>query len=863
MNRLELNGSWELSWKAVHTGSLEEALSRREDGDTIPCAVPGDVHLALTEVRIIQEPLESLFSKDCRWMEEQEWWYTKDFIVAEDWIKDCSRVCFDGLDLTADIWLNGHYLGQHNNAFIPVEFAVTKYLLKGYNTLVVRIDEGMQSVKDRSVALMDKSWNTDQPYRAWMRKPQFCYGWDWTIWLPTCGIWRGVYIESYKQARIQDVFIRSNIIQGTLSKSLTAELVVSAETVVYEQGSITMQVEVYGDERYEKDPGSLLVSTEELILQRNEVFTLRLDNPELWWPNGSGKPYLYTIKITLLNDNAMIIDTWVISYGIRHIVFSEMEIGEGHKTFTLTVNGNPVFAKGANWVPIDAILGRITPGKYGALLQGFAAAHLNLIRVWGGGIYESDDFFDYCDQLGIMVWHDFMYACAYYPDYDEDFVKNINHEATTVIKRLRNRASLIGWAGNNEIHAMHMSISYWYKGVEFHGQRIFDEILPNLCIELDPDRIYRRSSPYGGVLPDAVEEGDHHVWKFTHLPDDPDFLNIWKYPAERYKFLSEFGILGPMSIESVEKCISPAQRYPGSEEWVHHHNTMLLQDEMLKRYFGQIDTWSVNEHILKGQFIQAEAMRYLYEELRSRKFECSGVLMWTYSDAFGTHGWAVVDYYLNKKPLYYYLKRALAPLGIAWKGYVPQYLEAIPSYKEYYLGQVQPLEVMIMNDHREPQEVQFNYVVMDLKGKIYQEEESTVLVQTNSTTKCAVIELQEIVKVVEPDQLVVIGEIFVQSIKVNENRYFLVPFRELKLEAAEVHCSVKRVDDFTVELSLSSQAFVWMLHLATPDGVVPMDNDFDLIPGRTRIVVVQVESASSYQPMLSGLNSGLVISMIE
>jgi beta-mannosidase len=862
MNRLELNGSWELSWKAVHTGSLEEALSRREAGDTISCSVPGDVHLALTEARIIKEPLESLFSKDCRWMEDQEWWYTKDFAVSDDWMKDRSRICFEGLDLTADIWLNGHYLGQHNNAFIPVEFDVTKHLLMGNNTLVVRIDEGIESVKSRSLELMDKSWNADQPYRAWMRKPQFCYGWDWAIWLPTCGIWRGVFIESYKQARIQDVFVRSNIIQGTISKSQTVELVVSTETVVYEQGSFTMQVEVYGDERYEKDPSSVRVSTEKLILQPNEELTLSLDNPELWWPNDSGKPYLYKLIITLLNDKAMIIDTRSVSYGIRHIEFAEMEIGEGHKTFTLSVNGTPIFAKGANWVPADAILGRITQDKYRLLLQGFAEAHMNMIRVWGGGIYESEDFFDYCDQLGIMVWHDFMYACAYYPDFDDAFVKNIKHEATTVIKRLRNRASLIGWAGNNEIHAMHENVSYWYKGVVFHGQSIFDDILPSLCTELDPDRIYRRSSPFGGVMPDAVEEGDQHVWKFTHHPNDPDFLNLWKYPSERYKFLSEFGILGPMSIESVEKCISPDKLYPGSDEWEHHHNTMLLQDEMLKRFFGQIDTWSVNEYILKGQVIQAEAMRYLYEELRSRKFECSGVLMWTYSDAFGTHGWAVVDYYLNKKPLYYYLKRALAPLGIAWKGYVPQYLEAIPSYKEYYLGKVQPLEAMIMNDQREPQEVQFKYVVMDLKGKVYREAESAVLVPANSTTKCAVIELQEVVKEVAPEQLVVIGELFVQGIKFSENRYFLVPFKELKLEAAEVHCKIKRMDDFTVELSLSSNTFVWMLHLATPDGVIPMDNDFDLIPGRTRTVVVQVENSSSYEPVLSGLNSGILISTI-
>ncbi len=510
------------------------------------------------------------------------------------------------------------------------------------------------------------------------------------------------------------------------------------------------------------------------------------------------------------------------------------------------------------------MLGRITEDKYRALLDDAKNAGINMLRIWGGGIYESDKFYDLCDKYGIMVWQDFMYSTTYYPSHDREFYENIKHEAIEAIRRLRNRPSLIGWAGNNEVQVMYFSQKKWAKDDNFifYGEDIYHELLPSLTTEYDPDRPYWPGCPFGGNPPDSMIEGDQHIWHYTHVSQSPEYLDLWMHTSNRIKFLSEFGILGPMAYETVEKCISPEARNINSEEWHFHSNKykQALQDEIIEKYFGNCKRLSLKEYILKGQVIQAELMRHIYEELRSRKFECSGALMWSLSDALGTNGWALIDYYLNKKPAYYYFKRALAPLSITWNGYIPHRFAAMKNYCKYYRKNPQPLEIVAMNDTLEERMVNVQYSIITLDGAtVEQGQTEPVTVPGNSTRVLLSVDLKNALKKASPEKLVVIAELFENAILIHENRYFLAPFKKLKLAPAEVKCKIAKKDGQLLELEFSSDKFVWMLHIASSDGAMIHDNDFDLIPGKARKILVSSENPDNYTPEFSSLNPKLTV----
>jgi beta-mannosidase len=573
-----------------------------------------------------------------------------------------------------------------------------------------------------------------------------------------------------------------------------------------------------------------------------------------------GRPYLYTIVLLLKDATGKTVHRKSFRYGIRTVALEERELGKGHKTFTFLVNGEPVFAKGANWVPVDAIPGRITAGKYRALVAAAAEAHVNMFRVWGGGVYESEEFFDLCDRFGILVWHDFMYSCGYYPSHDRGFRRNIGRESELAIRRLRNRASLAGWAGNNEIQCMYQGVKKWHPELDmvFHGEDIFEKILPGLIRRLDPDRPYRPGCPYGGYPSDSGIEGDQHTWRFTHVSGHADYLNLWMHTEEETKFLSEFGVLGPMGIETVDKCLPRGKRNTRSAEWHHHSNSYKrgLQSVILRKYFGSVKRWPLKKYILRGQALQAELMRYIFEELRSRKFHCSGALMWSWSDSFGTNGWSLIDYYLKKKPAYHYFRRALTPLAVGWSGYCPQLFPAFKTWREYYAGRPAPLGLLVMNDLRVDRTVEVECRVMTFAGKVLFARTVGLTAPANRTVNALSLEFGDWFKSAGPDRLVVAARLSSGKDLVHENRYFLVPMRDLRLKSATVAWTKRRTAAGEVELRLTADTFVWMAHLASPDGVEPLDNDFDLLPGETKTVRVRTRDAKLYVPGISSLNPG-------
>ncbi len=832
---ISLDGPWNLSYCDIGAG----AINSYKEMPILPYAVPGDVHTPLIENGVIQEPLIGMNDQDCRWMEDKEFWCSRSFSIAAEDIRAQTVLTFEGLDCTADVWLNGTFLGRHSNSFVEVEYDISRLIAEGENTLVVRIDQGLYEVQDKDLGAMRLMWNNEQPYRSYMRKPQYVYGWDWTIWLATCGIWKSVSIRSFDTAWIADVYAYSAA--ADVYENTATEVLVDVEIEKAGDEDCFIECSICGDARY--DDGGLVVRHEGPFSGTAQQLSLTIPKAQLWWSNGLGRQYLYSVEVVIRNSRGEILDTLTRQLGLRAISIEEQNLGNGESTFTFVLNHTRVFCKGANHVPSDCLFGRITAKRDRDMVEMARDANMNMLRIWGGGIYASDAFMEACDRAGIMVWHDFMYACGYYPDYDEAFMANVTDESIRAIRRLRHHASLIGWSGNNEIQGMYLSQKQWLPEVQWHGGKIYEELLPALLKKYNHNIIYRESSPFGGEPPEDIRVGDQHIWEFTHINGHPHYLDLWRFTEFNVKFLSEFGIMGAMNLESSKKCIPPEHLRPDDPVWLHHTNS--CQDHrllamMVDKYFGASAHLSTRQFILRSQAAQAEITRHIYDEFRCRKFVCSGLLFWTLGDSYGVHNWSLIDYYLGKRPIYHYLKRAMEPVAIAIRGYDVQTTDGATDYQRYWAGSPAPLEIWAVNDTLEKKQAAYTWTLMTLDGRIIKRGAGEAALAKNASQRLDKVMLHDADLI--PEQTILYADIRVDGRVVCDSRYFFAPFAKMTVEKADIQYSLRKTSADTYTLDVWADTFVWMLHLETPDGVAFSDNDFDLIPGVKRSVTVTATS---------------------
>ena len=664
MHTYDLNGSWELTYNTIN--NKEEKWNR-----WIPAVVPGDVHLDLMREGLICDPLIADNNKKDCWIEEKEWWYKKEFFIEGNFLKEKTELVCEGLDLTADIWLNGKKIGSANNMFITHRFDITKYVNEGENEILIRLDVGFEAVKDAPVEKFQELWSIKEPRRPWMRKAQQSFSWDVAPRLITCGIWRDIYIESFEEAIIRDVQLTSTFDEKAAVLNIETDL----EFLSKKETFYNVRVDIKDETTNISKESQVLLSTG----MNTAKLAVEIPNPKLWWPNGMGEQHLYQVTVTVLDKNNKVsFGQKTFKYGIRSITINQDPINETEKYFTFIVNGQKAFCKGGNWVPSDAIYARINRQKEYELIKYAHDANFNMLRIWGGGVYPDTFFYEICDELGIMVWQDFMYACAYYPDDEPAFCNEAEHEAEMVVKKFRNHPSLAIWSGNNETYQIH---SRRHPDGVFYGAKIFNEIQPEVIKRLDPTRYYHPGSPYPGPWPGQEKQGDQHVWWYTlgwHRSKSGGnensyfsevelngIMKIWNYTELNFKFLSEFGIFCPSNMSSIRKFMGeyPATTY--GDVYEHHRNYYETPDfilEMLRRYYKERKEYSLEEFTIAGQMSQAECLKYILEELRSRMHICSGVLFWEYNDTWGHVGYAPVDYYLSLKPDYHYMKRAFEHL---------------------------------------------------------------------------------------------------------------------------------------------------------------------------------------------------------
>ncbi len=653
MKRVDLGGLWWLMEFDVGEGEREGAFSpgyRPRPDRSLPATVPGVVHLDLMRSGVIPDPFVGKNELAVQWVEEREWWYRTEFAVPDEILR-CALVdlVFYGLDTVASVWLNGEKLGETDNMFRTYRFPVGNLLSPAQNTLAVRFAPATLTAEAK-MREGGPLWSVFYSARPYIRKAQYSFGWDWGPRLPTCGIWRPVLLEGYDAVAVRHLwaYLRE------LSSDGSAEVV--AEATLFAAAPVTVSLSFrLESEEGEREENKLETNLTPGLQHLSCVLTVPA--PRLWYPAGVGDPNLYRLSVEVDSEGKGIEESSVMT-GLRTVELLQEPDDEG-ASFLFRINGAPVFCKGANWIPADSFLPRATEGVYRRLLVLARDAHMNMLRVWGGGIYENDAFYSHCDRLGIMVWQDFMFACAEYPE-DETFLQEVRSEAEETVLRLRHHPSIMLWCGNNEndwgFHA-----GWFGRRERFFGLKIYSAVLPEVCRQLDPSRPYWQSSPFGGADPNSMSEGDRHSW---------DVWSAWRHPsgylADTGRFISEFGFQSAPAIETVRSFAEEKDLYPNSSV-MEHHNKQGEGTERLFRFLSafyrvpeKLDDW-----IRMTQVVQGEALRTGILHWRRRKFRTAGALFWQLNDCWPVVSWSVIDYFGRPKASYFITKRSFAPVTIS------------------------------------------------------------------------------------------------------------------------------------------------------------------------------------------------------
>ncbi|MEP7356220.1 MAG: glycoside hydrolase family 2 protein [Anaerolineales bacterium] len=773
----------------------------------LPAQVPGCVHLDLLRAGRIPDPFYGLNELAVQWVGERDWLYRLGFDLPPAALAEPNLdLCFDGLDTFATVWLNGAEVLAADNMFVPHRLPARQHLRAGRNELwllfesAVRRGQALEAQYGRRPL-----WNGDSS-RLYVRKAQYHYGWDWGPTLLTAGPWRAIRLEAYT-ARIADLHVTSDVAPDLQSATITTSV-----TITGDPASVShLRLELL-------DPDGQLVESAALPPTTNaQVFTL--NPPRLWYPNGGGPQPLYTVRAILERDGAEL-HRHDQRLGLRRLrLLREPLEGQPGESFVFEVNNTPIFCGGANWIPADSFTPRLTPADYRRWLTLAAEANMNMLRVWGGGIYEDDAFYDLCDELGLLVWQDFMFACGLYPAHAE-FQASVRAEAEANVRRLRGHACLALWAGNNEDYSIADSLRRYNPAVppdedtNFPARAIYEQLLPEVCAALDPATPYRPGSPYGGANPNSQLEGDRHTWDVWHGSMAP----YQNYPDYAGRFVSEFGMLSLPAAATVEAFTPSAERYPQSRT-LEHHNKAGGGVQRVAAYLSnniRLVT-ELDDFIYATQFIQAEALASAYRGWRRMwggpgTRAVAGALVWQLNDCWPVSSWAIVDSALRPKPAYYAIRRELRPLVL---GLAPAAGGAA---------------AWAVNDGLAPVTAQLELTVWSLDGAQSSTQQQPVTLPPNQA-----LELGEFALDLSGDK-VLAARLLVDGAVAARAALWPEPFKYLALPEPGLELARDGAGD-GAGLRLRAARPAKGVWLEAGDGVAWSDNFIDLLPGDEQVIL--------------------------
>ena len=665
VHTLDLSGTWKVTWNEGGHGpqSLDGYLQSdplRDPPRFIDVPVPMELHLALQKAGLVEDINYGMNTLKARWVAEKYWLYTKTFSVSKDAVKQKAWLVFDQLDLNSVIFLNGEKIGTHNSAFIPCRIEVSGKLKEGDNYLKVGLESGLYGVADKEGKAYQGGISVLLNKRHWQRKPQYQFLWDWNPQLINVGITGAVRLEWTQSVRIDQVVVQCSLSNDNKKAVLTIKPFIDA-TGPISAIKIRAKVEETGE-------SSVVVVN---LTPELKSYETKLDilNPRLWWPAGQGEQNLYHITVDVIGENGLIEES-KIRTGIRSIKIDQSPHPVKGNYFTIVVNNRKVFMKGGNWVPPDMIYSNVSRERLDKLTDLALTANFNMLRIWGGAIWAGNELLDLCDEKGILVWHDLLFACSKYPGDDKEFYDLVSKEVRWGVREFSRHPSLAVWCGNNENEVGTFSWGWDKDGKIMPDYGLYHHTFPVIMMEEDPARPYWPSSPFSpdNIDPASPFVGDQHPWDVSLGAAGPDF---WAYRKYVDRFPNEGGVMGASLPVTLRQFLPPGEQYIRSFSWDHHDNEVNFWNNGPGINYRLIEFWTgkkaedlgFEKYALASGLLQAEGLTEYISNYRRRMFSSSSAIFWMFDDSWPvTHGWTIVDYYLRKKLAFFPVSRAFRPV---------------------------------------------------------------------------------------------------------------------------------------------------------------------------------------------------------
>lgn len=788
-----------------------------------PAVVPGTVHQDLLRNKLLPDPFYGTNEKKIQWVENEDWEYKTTFLVTPEQLsRGAVQITFEGLDTYADVFLNGSLLLKSDNMFVAYSVPVKEVLRAGENRLHILfhspIKQTLSQWESNGFDYPADNDHHDKHLSIFTRKAPYSYGWDWGIRMVTSGIWRPVTLKFYDMATIDDYHVKQ--------LSLTDEkALLSNELEINNVSGKEEMVEVLASYSLKDGDSGTVKQTVALSPGKNYInLPVTVEKPVRWMPNGWGEPALYDFSAQVVCGGKVIAEKHH-RIGLRtvRLVNEKDKYGE---SYYFEVNGIPMFAKGANFIPNDALLPAMTTERYQTLFRDIKEANMNVIRVWGGGTYEDDRFYELADENGILVWQDFMFACTAYPA-DPTFLKRVSQEAEYNIKRLRNHACLAMWCGNNEILE---GLKYWgwqsrytketYEQLYRDYDKLFRELLPAKVKELDSGRFYVHSSPYfaNWGRPDSWGTGDSHNWGIWYGKKTFESSD-----TELGRFISEFGFQSFPEMKTIATFAAPKD-YEIESEVMNAHQKSSIGNNLIHTYMERdfIVPEKFEDFVYVGLVLQGQGIRYCLEAHRRNRPYCMGTLYWQLNDSWPVVSWSGIDYYGNWKALHYQAKRAFEPLLI----------NAVHEDGD--------LNIYLISDKLQSlSDLTLTMQLVDFNGKRLDKRKVSVHAPANASEKVFGRALDEWADENQRKECFLLLTLNDKSgHEIARRVHFFVPTKELKLPETTVKYTVK-LQDGRCEVTLDSRRLAKDVFVQIPiQGARFSDNFFDLLPGETKKITI-------------------------
>lgn len=636
MKTYKINDSWKFRILGENVYQLGQ--------EWIPCSVPQSVYGILLKTGKIPDPFYRMEELKALKLMENDFEFQTEFTITKEMLSmDALMLHFDGIDTLADIYLNGECIGQTNNMHRIWEYNILDVAYEGRNVLLVVLHSPTKYIKEKNDIIYAGGVSEAMEGYPHLRKSHCMFGWDWGPRLPDAGIFREVSLLGINHSRFDSVYV----IQHHEKNRVSLEFEIQTE--LFDEVETTIEITVIGPDQ--------------VVYTQDEVDVITIENPKLWWPNGYGEQPLYQVKAVLLSEQGEVLDVWEKKIGLRTVTIDTKK-DEWGNCFAHQINGVNIFAMGADYIPEDSILSRVTKERTRKLLTACKAANHNCIRVWGGGYYPDDFFYDLCDELGLLVWQDFMFACSSY-ELDDEFEENIRMEIIENVRRIRHHACLGLWCGNNEMEAQVLDKAWKPSQKQFYDYiKIFEYIIPKILKEEDPNTFYWPSSPSSGGNfdnPGDENRGDTHYWDVWH--GNKPFTDFRKF---HFRYLSEFGFQSFPCLKTVETFTKEEDRNIFSRVMEMHQRNCAANGKILDYVSATYLYPQDFDHLLYcSQLLQADAIRYGVEHFRRNRGRCMGTVVWQLNDIWPVASWASIDYFGRWKALHYAEKRMFAPILIS------------------------------------------------------------------------------------------------------------------------------------------------------------------------------------------------------